>query len=315
VEEAEAGTRRAGSGEAADLPERVVTVNMLIAHNLAFFRKVAGMTQEELGEHLAGGWTKVAVSAAERSWDGQRVRKFDADVIADIATALAVPIAALFLPPEDDGTEFNYRIRTPGTGWRCEELTMKEWFPYVVSEPGWEAGTPVLDAYTRRFAKAAGRYLDAAAEEELANRISELANEQQFAKALHEARDNEAVLNSIYDAIDDIIADNQLLQRVLQRALRSTPEGRALIDERPSAWKTLPEAHRAWQAELARIAKEMFGERGPVNRGQVDQVIAEARRLGIEDGGAAAVLLRDDGTYQLVQPPEDADEVPPEARQ
>jgi transcriptional regulator with XRE-family HTH domain len=299
-----------GGGRAGDLPERVVTINMLVAHNMRFFRKIAGMTQEELGAKL-GRWSKVAVSAAERSWDGKSIRKFDADVVADIAAAINVPIAALFLPPDDDGSTCSYRVRTPAPD--SDELTMKEWFQYVVSEPSFEPGTtPVLDAYTHRFVRAAGRYLNSGAEEELANRVRELANEQQFAKALREARANEEVLNSIYDAIDDIIADNHLLQRVLERALRSTPEGRALIDERASAWRALPEAHRVWQAELARIAKEMFGERGPVNRGQVDQVIAEARRLGIEDGGAAAVLLRDDGTYQLVQPPEDADEVPPE---
>jgi hypothetical protein len=40
------------------------------------------------------GWAKVAVSAAERSWDGKRVRKFDADEIVAIATVLGVPVSA-----------------------------------------------------------------------------------------------------------------------------------------------------------------------------------------------------------------------------
>lgn len=71
--------------------------NQVIAWNMAYFRKSAKMTQEQLGEWL--GWTNVAVSAAERSWDGKRVRKFDADEITAIAEVLDVPVAALFLPP------------------------------------------------------------------------------------------------------------------------------------------------------------------------------------------------------------------------
>ena len=58
-------------GERADLPVRRVTVNSIVALNLAYFRKAAGLTQEELGERI--GWGKSVVSTAERSWDAKRV--------------------------------------------------------------------------------------------------------------------------------------------------------------------------------------------------------------------------------------------------
>ena len=57
-----------------------MTVNQLAAYNMAFYRKVAGLTQEELGAPL--GWSVASVSAAERSWDGKRIKKFDADELA-----------------------------------------------------------------------------------------------------------------------------------------------------------------------------------------------------------------------------------------
>jgi transcriptional regulator with XRE-family HTH domain len=74
---------------------------------MALYREAAGLTQEQLGKRL-GGWTKVAVSAAERSWDGKRTRKFDADEIVAIAEALDVPVIALLLPPPDAGTAVDY---------------------------------------------------------------------------------------------------------------------------------------------------------------------------------------------------------------
>lgn len=91
-------------------PERVITVNQLIAHNMSTLRRAAGFTQEELGARM-GGWSAASVSAAERSWDGRRVKKFDADELALIAAALSVPVVALFLPPEDDGETARYLIR------------------------------------------------------------------------------------------------------------------------------------------------------------------------------------------------------------
>jgi transcriptional regulator with XRE-family HTH domain len=97
----------------ADLIERKVTINQLVGYNMAEYRRAAGLTQDELGKRL-GGWTKVAVSAAERSWDGKRVRKFDADELVTLAGALGVPVVALFLLPEDAGTAKRYVLDGPG---------------------------------------------------------------------------------------------------------------------------------------------------------------------------------------------------------
>ncbi len=96
-----------GVRENADLPPRTVTVNQLVGYNMAWYRNAAKLTQEELGKRL-GGWTKVAVSAAEHSWDGKRVRQFDADELVAIAAALGVPVIALLLPPSDAGTAVEY---------------------------------------------------------------------------------------------------------------------------------------------------------------------------------------------------------------
>ncbi|MEU9839717.1 hypothetical protein AB0C69_10905, partial [Actinomadura sp. NPDC048032] len=61
-----------------ELPAAAITLNQLVAYNMAYFRKAAGLTQEDLGKLLRGWtqkpWGKAAVSAAERAWDGKRPR-------------------------------------------------------------------------------------------------------------------------------------------------------------------------------------------------------------------------------------------------
>ena len=123
------------------------------------------------------------------------------------------------------------------------------------------------------------------------------------------------VLDRFYDTIDDLIKDNNLLQDFLVAMLKATPEGQALAerleggeraeladDEQRRAWDNLLPAQREWQKQVVGIGKELFGERGPANRGEVDQVIAEARKRGADRDKAAAVLRRHDGTYELVRP-------------
>ena len=278
---------------------------MLVAYNLAFFRKAAGLTQEEFGEHI-GGWSKVAVSAAERSWDGKRVRQFDADLVADIAAVLGIPISAMYLPPEDDGITHRYLLYSERSV--DEPLTMQAFFNYVMSDPLPDE-TPALRAYDERLALAVSNYLDSDAAEELARRMKELATEQQFAAALVDARRNRSILEEFGEAIEDVIADNDLLQDALTRALKATPEGRALIAERKSAWSALPPAHQAWQAQLVEIGRELFGDLGHMDRGQIDRIIEEAQKRSPESQkAAAAVLLTDDGSYKLVEPDEPGEE-------
>ena len=80
-------TERGSPGVGADgLPERHVTFSQVVAYNMAHYRRAAGLSQEQFGVRL-GGWSAASVSAAERSWDGRRVRKFDADEVARIARA------------------------------------------------------------------------------------------------------------------------------------------------------------------------------------------------------------------------------------
>lgn len=301
----------------ADRSQRRITVNMLIGYNLAFFRRAAGLSQQQAGEEL--GWTNVAVSAAERSWNGKRVRKFDADEIANMASVLRVPISAFFLPPVDDSAECPYVI---GSEDEDEPARMRDLLVLAMSEPT-EDDHPAMRAYEERLVGAVNTYLDSGVAEALATRLKERAMEAQLAKALREARESRETLEHFWDALEGLISDNDLLQDILGKMLEATPEGRALLEEdrrqeqgeltsaeRRRAWDRVPADHREWQSQLAVIGRELFGERGPAMRGEIDQVVAEARRRGIEGGEAAAVLLRHDGTYELVQPYADQTEEP-----
>ena len=130
-------------GQRTDLPIRRVTVNSIVALNLAYFRKAAGLTQEELGERI--GWGKSVVSTAERSWDAKRVRSFSAEDLIGIAAALQIPLVALFLPPEDDWTAFRYVLDSPGS----EEREAADLLACVFSAPGGDS--PAMDAYRKRL--------------------------------------------------------------------------------------------------------------------------------------------------------------------
>lgn len=307
------------SGSEDELPERRVTANMVIGYNIAYFRRVAGATQEQLGEPL--GWTKVAVSAAERSWDGKRVRKFDADEILRVAGVFGIPIAALFLPPEDDGEKVRYVI---DDGDQDEQATMRRLLELAMSDPI-DSDSPIMQAYEDRLVSAVNTYLDSEAAEAVATRLKERATEEQLATALREARQSRAALEDFEETLAGLFSDNDLLQKFLVTMLKATPEGQALIEKQERlerlergeatpeddeltpvqlrrAWENLPAAERGWQAQLALISEELFGERGPVNRGELDRLTAEARKRGIDGPNAARVLLRHDGTYELVRP-------------
>jgi transcriptional regulator with XRE-family HTH domain len=73
-----------------------VTADQVVAWNLAWYRRAAGMTQRELEEEL--GWKPGRASEAERSWDSGRTREFNAQLLADLATILGIPVAGLFNP-------------------------------------------------------------------------------------------------------------------------------------------------------------------------------------------------------------------------
>ncbi len=101
-----------------DLPQVVVTMNQVVAHNVTYFRKIRGLTQERLGERLTAitgkPWSKATVSALERGWDGNRIRQVDADELLALSQAVGFPVPALLLPPTEDGVSARYRFAWVG---------------------------------------------------------------------------------------------------------------------------------------------------------------------------------------------------------
>jgi transcriptional regulator with XRE-family HTH domain len=130
--------------------ERVVTVNQIVAWNIARYRRAEGLTQQGLASRL--GWPQNKVSEAERSWDGKRTREFDAQVLTELCEALGVPLLALFLPPEDP----EYELLYPGPGGRGLS-GMPELMKLIMPETG-EDG-PAVNTFRGRFQIAAGKYL------------------------------------------------------------------------------------------------------------------------------------------------------------
>jgi transcriptional regulator with XRE-family HTH domain len=131
---------------------------MVAAYNLTYFRRAAGLTQEQFGERL-GGWSAASVSAAERSWDGKRISKFDADELVSIALALGIPVIALLLPPANAGTAVRYVLDTePG------QPDMLGLLPRLVLGVGGDTDelAPFQD---RMMAIGASNYLDPASNE------------------------------------------------------------------------------------------------------------------------------------------------------
>lgn len=134
-------------------PARLVTVNQVVAWNIAWYRREAGLKQKELGDLL--GWPQNKVSEAERSWNGERTREFDAQTLAALSMALGVPAGAFFLPPLDDGRPDRYVIRPPG---QHGDLGMEALMDILVSYSDNKGGAAA--GYRRRLLGAVGRYLD-----------------------------------------------------------------------------------------------------------------------------------------------------------
>lgn len=196
-----------GSGY-ADLPGRHVTMNQLVAYNLAYWRKVAGLTQEEFGERI--GWSKAAVSAAERSWDGKRTREFDADLLIAIATELDLPLAALFLPPEDDGIDTRYIFHNRDHGDWCHN--MYDLISTIMSEPS-QDDSDAMNRYRDRYTTTINFYLGESAATELTQYAEDLTTEELIVDRLARAR-------AQYEALRGIISDIDKLQEELSSRLR-----------------------------------------------------------------------------------------------
>lgn len=298
-----------GDGLRGEPQERRITPNMLVAHNMTRWRRAADMTQEQLGERL-GGWTKTAVSAAERSWDGKRVRQFDADLIASLARIFGVPVTAFFLPPADDGQAFRYMVET-GNG----PVSVAGFFVSAVAEfavvgPESPGGT----AYREALIAAVARYTDPGTVARAASSLLGVAGDEARAAALQRARESGASLTRMEDAIQDLRADNKLLLDSLLNMMRETSGGRAFLadmdrDEMRRGWdqvfRSRPD-RRMEQEKFRTLVRELYGDR-PMTEEETHQLIPEGRGRGIHGTPWLRKRLLD-GQWELIA------EVPPEGR-
>lgn len=193
------------------LPERRITVNMLVGYNMARWRQAMGWTGERLGEEL-GGWTKGAVSAAERSWDGRKVRQFSADLIGELASIFRIPVAGMLLPPDDDGRTRRYVIDDGA-------VPMGMYFRLLMSGAEYEPDTPAAVAYQKAWISAVARYADSDAAEAVAGAVAGQAAEEQIKQLLADAQETRGQLAGLYSLVDKLLAQNAALMSVLERAL------------------------------------------------------------------------------------------------
>lgn len=78
-------------------------LNQIVAYNLRAARVMRGWSQGDLAERLEGASgrrvTTSTVSSLERTWDGERPRRFDVHEVILLAHVLDVPLLWFFLPP------------------------------------------------------------------------------------------------------------------------------------------------------------------------------------------------------------------------
>lgn len=130
-----------------------VEVDQIVAMNIRYWRRIAGMTQEDLGNLL--GWSAANVSAAERSADEKRERRrFDAGTLTALCVALRVPLIALFLPPEDDGDGNRYMFPACGASRDMADLMT------LAIMPDRHDDDDVMADYRLRLTLAVTRYMD-----------------------------------------------------------------------------------------------------------------------------------------------------------
>lgn len=256
---------RAAGTDYSELSGRHVTVNQIVAYNVAYFRKAAGLTQDELGHRLRGWtstpWGKAGVSAVERSWDGKRLRQFDADLLFGLSVALDVPISAFFLPPDIDGINERYLVHAHHPlgevdheagedyyhfGTMCR--SMGEYALYVMSEPDDES--PAAAAYRSRLSAASSAYLGVPLAP--AEFFEELTSEEQLTERIGRLRAHYAGLREMLGDLEhtmDFLYDRLEEQRKQQA--QANPELAKLRQQ---------ESFRKQNEALQRHALEILGE-------------------------------------------------------
>jgi transcriptional regulator with XRE-family HTH domain len=230
-----------------------VSMSQLIAYNTKWFRTAAGMSQEELGEPL--GWSAASVSAAERSWESKRVKRFDADEIMQIASALAVPVPALFLPPEDAGTKVNYVLQLDPR----DEKGLDAQALVGLLFPSFDGDSPVMEAFRRRMMAAGATKL-----------ASNVARRWDYVAGVPE--EIRAALIRQHEELEGQIDDLRAFERSYREKLQAY-----LIGQLRDLWEGASPTEGLAE-ELRRQAAESAAPR------------------------VSALILRDDGTYDLVQP-------------
>ena len=192
------GVTLGSRAEYSDLTARDLTVNQIVAWNMTHLRRAAALTQEELGELL--GWSKAIVSAAERSWDGKRVRQFTVDDAAAIAQALGVPMTALFLPPEDDGDKKRYVLRLTEQDGRRLSMTDLMWLALTDNENE----SQVMNIYRNRLRAAVTTYLDQFWAEEVAGWLRQIDSDEVRADRAARLRSRRAALLDVAAELSDL---------------------------------------------------------------------------------------------------------------
>lgn len=85
---------------------RQITLDQVVAYNLRRARKLRDWTQtqaaEQLEPYLGERWSSAVFSAAERSYEGPRVREFSASQVLALALGFDLPITWFFQPPTPD---------------------------------------------------------------------------------------------------------------------------------------------------------------------------------------------------------------------
>lgn len=272
-------------------------MSQLAAYNMTAFRKAAGLTQEELGERL-GGWSAASVSAAERSWGSRRVKKFDADELTQIANALGVPLIALFLPPEDHGTAVRYTIRFPGPRIRDLDYLLN------IVLPMHERDSPAMEAYRKRLMTTGlGVELTDLAESMAQQRARQIVEELR-AEDRRRYQENSAPREAAR-IISDAAARAEAFERDVQEKHRQAVS--ALNQQRVELERRIDEL-RAFEREYrTRLQALLEGQLKDLWEGvaglHVTEVIDELRKGASRNPGqrVSGVLLREDGTYDVVQ--------------